>query len=220
MTSSAQPHPMDDDDARYGEFRPAEPTRHEIDPDSWLAQAAGAAALRSRPWPAAQDRAWDPLTDPWPIREDAPEPTWHREEHAALVTQPFELGDHPSGPLPRAGMWPPQGEVPSSPAELMAGSAPAPEAAPVARRYDVTLMGPLGEPEFGFGQGRWYALAGPNAREVAVAEPLRAHPDKAGQVVQLACWWLRENPNQARALDLATELSMAISELARRTMRV
>lgn len=132
-----------------------------------------------------------------------------REAQLAIETQPVELidlGEHPSGPLPRAGVWPPIGAVPESPAELDKPAGPV---------FDVTLMGPLGEPEFGFAHGQWYSLTGETAREVTVGEAILAHPDKAGPIVQLACWYLREKPSTARALDLATELAMSVSDLAR-----
>ncbi len=135
-----------------------------------------------------------------------------REAQAAIETQEvdmLDLGEHPSGPLPRAGVWPPIGAVPESPADLdkLSGRPPP--------RFDVTLMGPLGEPEFGFTGGQWYSLTGESAREVTVGEAILAHPDKAGPIVQLACWYLREKPSTGRALDLATELAMAVSDLAR-----
>jgi hypothetical protein len=135
-----------------------------------------------------------------------------REAQLAIETQEvhLDLGEHPSGPLPRAGFWPPVGGVPESPAAL--------EDIEVAPRFDVTLMGPLGEPEFGFAQGQWFSLTGETAREVTVGEAIVAHPDKAGPIVQLACWYLREKPSTARALDLATELAMAVSDLARREL--
>lgn len=138
-----------------------------------------------------------------------------REAQAAIETQPVELdlGEHPSGPLPRAGVWPPIGAVPESPAALDQL-----EQIETAPRFDVTLMGPLGEPEFGFTGGQWYSLTGDSAREVTVGEAILAHPDKAGPIVQLACWYLREKPSTGRALDLATELAMAVSELARREL--
>jgi hypothetical protein len=152
-----------------------------------------------------------------------------REAQAAIETQPVDLadladlGEHPSGPLPRAGSWPPVGGVPESPAELerieraeraVEKSEPV-ESAP---RFDVTLMGPLGDPEFGFSGGQWYSLTGDSAREVTVGDAIVAHPDKAGPIVQLACWYLREKPSTGRALDLATELAMAVSDLARREL--
>jgi hypothetical protein len=154
-----------------------------------------------------------PAIEPIPAPEVAvPPKDARREAQLAIETQPFELdlGEHPSGPLPRAGVWPPVGAVPSSPAALeTVGTAP---------HFDVTLMGPLGEPEFGFAHGQWYSLAGETAREVTVGEAIVAHPDKAGPIVQLACWYLREKPSTARALDLATELAMAVSDLARREL--
>jgi hypothetical protein len=152
-----------------------------------------------------------PVVEPLPVPEVVVPPRdARREAQLALETQPFELdlGEHPSGPLPRAGLWPPVGAVPESPAAL--------ETVETAPRFDVTLMGPLGEPEFGFAHGQWYSLTGETAREVTVGEAILAHPDKAGPIVQLACWYLREKPSTGRALDLATELAMAVSDLARR----
>lgn len=158
----------------------------------------------------------------------------HREAQAVIETQPVDLadlGEHPSGPLPRAGAWPPVGAVPESLAALdrleraeraqwseRAERTERTEAVESAPRFDVTLMGPLGEPEFGFHGGQWYSLTGDSAREVAVGEVIVAHPDKAGPIVQLACWYLREKPSTSRALDLATELAMAVSDLARREL--
>ena len=135
-----------------------------------------------------------------------------REAQLAIETQEvqLDLGEHPSGPLPRAGVWPPVGAVPESPAAL--------DTVDAGPRFDVTLMGPLGEPEFGFAGGQWFSLAGDTAREVTVGEAILAHPDKAGPIVQLACWYLREKPSTGRALDLATELAMAVSDLARREL--
>lgn len=174
-----------------------------------------------------------------------------REAQAAIETQPVDLadladladlGEHPSGPLPRAGVWPPVGGVPESPAALeqierVERAGRAAERAERAKRaeraeraaekqeqvdstprFDVTLMGPLGDPEFGFSGGQWFSLTGDSVREVTVGDAIVAHPDKAGPIVQLACWYLREKPSTGRALDLATELAMAVSDLARREL--
>lgn len=170
------------------------------------------------------------------VAQPAPAPEFvmprdaRREAQAAIETQPvdlLDLGEHPSGPLPRAGAWPPIGGVPESPAALeqVERAAKVERAekavkveADAAPRFDVTLMGPLGDPEFGFQGGQWYSLTGDGVREVTVGEAIVAHPDKAGPIVQLACWYLREKPSTARALDLATELAMAVSDLARREL--
>jgi hypothetical protein len=144
-----------------------------------------------------------------------------RQAQLAIETQPVELdlGEHPSGPLPRAGLWPPIGAVPESPAALdNLQHVEKVEQVETAPRFDVTLMGPLGEPEFGFAGGQWFSLTGETAREVTVGEAILAHPDKAGPIVQLACWYLREKPSTGRALDLATEMAMAVSDLARREL--
>lgn len=172
------------------------------------------------------------VTRPAPTPEFAlPPRDPRREAQAAIETQPvdlLDLGEHPSGPLPRAGAWPPVGGVPESPAALetleraekavRAEKAAKIHSGDAAPRFDVTLMGPLGDPEFGFHGGQWYSLTGDSAREVTVGEAIVAHPDKAGPIVQLACWYLREKPSTGRALDLATELAMAVSELARREL--
>ncbi|MGQ0631855.1 MAG: hypothetical protein ACT4P1_12505 [Sporichthyaceae bacterium] len=134
-------------------------------------------------------------------------------EHALLQTQPYDLwNEHPSGPLPQAGAMPANLIVPESPASLMSSSAVA--TATVA--FDLTLTGPLGGPEFGFAEGRWLSITDTGTRPVSVSTVLIAHPEKAGQITQLACWWLRENPKRERAIDLATELSLAVSDLVRR----
>ena len=65
------------------------------------------------------------VTQPPPAPEIVVAPRDPRREarraaQAAIETQPVELdlGEHPSGPLPRAGTWPPVGGVPESPAAL------------------------------------------------------------------------------------------------------
>jgi hypothetical protein len=118
-----------------------------------------------------------------------------------------EPWDHPSGPLPHMGDWPPAGAVPDSPEEMFS---------PVSA-FDVTLSGPLGNVDLGFRAGHWYSLCGDLERRVSVGEAMWVHPQLAGQITQLACWWMRQNPMSERSLDLATELSMAVSEIARKT---
>jgi hypothetical protein len=148
----------------------------------------------------------------WPDWEEAP------ISPASVLTEPVDLAelfapepwDHPSGPLPHMGEWPPTGEVPESPAEMFD---------PVSV-FDVTLTGPLGNVDLGFRDGHWYSICGEQERRVSVGEAMRVHPQLAGQITQLACWWMRQNPMSERSLDLATELSMAIAEQARRTANI
>ncbi len=144
---------------------------------------------------------------------------WFRPADASgVLTQPVDLAelfaqddeayaDHPSGPLPQTGIWPPQGEIPDSPAKL-AGME-------ISDAYDVTLTGALGLVELGFRGGFWYSITESSARLVTVTEAMRVNPELSSQITQLVCWWMRQHPMSDRALDLATELSMAVSELAR-----
>jgi hypothetical protein len=148
----------------------------------------------------------------WPDWEEAP------ISPASVLTEPVDVADlfapepwdHPSGPLPHMGEWPPTGEVPESPAEMFD---------PVSV-FDVTLTGPLGNVDLGLRDGHWYSICGELERRVSVGEAMRVHPQLAGQITQLSCWWMRQNPMSERSLDLATELSMAISEQARRTANI
>src|SRR5207248_9098762 len=73
-------------------------------------------------------------------------------------------------------------------------------------QYQVVLQDTLGHPTLGFRDGTWYRLtvSGPQALQLRGA--IRTCPHAAGSIVQIACWWMRENPTQNRALDLATEL--------------
>lgn len=145
---------------------------------------------------------------------------WFRPaDPTAAPTQPVDLAelmlaqdqepyaDHPSGPLPQAGEWPPSGEVPDSPAALATPQ--------IADAYDVTLNGALGMVELGFRGGYWYAITDSSQRQVSVAEAMRRNPELCSQITQIVCWWMRQHPMSDRALDLATELSMAVSELSR-----
>jgi hypothetical protein len=180
---------------------------------------------------------WDPLTDPWPSAADPSVATAQTDSEAfdsaaehtqpiALwgtlavpleLTQPVDLAvlfggdddpdEHPSGPLPQAGVWPPAAAVPDSPAGWLSED--------VNASYDATLSGPLGSRELGFRGGQWYSLLAASARPVSAAEALRTHPQLAGQITQLVCWWIRRNPMSDRALDLACELATGVAGLAR-----
>ncbi|HEX3828828.1 MAG TPA: hypothetical protein VHV82_16315 [Sporichthyaceae bacterium] len=165
--------------------------------------------------PEADTQAWDPAaehTQPielWatlaePLDEQRTQPV---DLSALFRPEPDRPGDHPSGPLPAAGVWPPVAAVPDSPAGWLdaAGSAD----------YDATLAGPLGSPELGFRGGKWYSLLASSARPVSTFDALRSHPLLAGQITQLVCWWIRRNPMSDRALDLASELAIGVAELAR-----
>ncbi|NUP49784.1 MAG: hypothetical protein HOW97_21105, partial [Catenulispora sp.] len=83
------------------------------------------------------------------------------------------------------------------------------------RQYHVVLQDSLGHPALGFREGTWFRLtvSGPQALQLRGA--IRTCPHAAGSIVQIACWWMRENPTQPRSLDLATELALTVGELVR-----
>jgi hypothetical protein len=97
--------------------------------------------------------------------------------------------------------------------------ASAPSATPsqrdLERQYHVVLQDSLGHPALGFRDGTWFRLtvSGPQALQLRGA--IRHCPHAAGSIVQIACWWMRENPLQPRSLDLATELALTVGELVR-----
>jgi hypothetical protein len=155
--------------------------------------------------PAAS--AWDPLFDPWPPPADSPGSfdSAGSEQGWPLPWQPgrAELPpEHPSGPLPR------------TPA--------APEYNPFGEpsHFDVTLNGDLGYADLGFAHGRWFSLGGIEPRMISARDALRSHPRLGGAIVQVMCLWMRENPNDPRALDMATELAFAVGEIAREAARL
>jgi hypothetical protein len=197
-----------------GRHRVAEPLEPVYDDLGPLPELPDIEMIAAEPEPvdhaALQTQPVD-LTE-WPDWEEAP------ISPASVLTEPVDVADlfapepwdHPSGPLPHMGEWPPTGEVPESPAEMFD---------PVSV-FDVTLTGPLGNVDLGLRDGHWYSICGELERRVSVGEAMRVHPQLAGQITQLSCWWMRQNPMSERSLDLATELSMAISEQARRTANI
>jgi hypothetical protein len=83
-------------------------------------------------------------------------------------------------------------------------------------RYDVVLPDALGHPMLAFRDGYWYRFgpeSGPKPLNTRAA--IFRYPEAAGSIVQVVCWWMREHRYEARALDLATELALAVGELAR-----
>lgn len=199
------PDLVDDGQTALFESAPREPAAPESDPE--LDQERS----------PFQSVAYQPVVfSPAPFVPEVPEvPAAEAElEDTAMMTQPFDLSlQHPSGPLPRTGVWPPPPVVPATPAELTTPKVYADEIP--ASVYDVSLTGPLGTIDLGFAGGHWYSLAGDESRPVTTGEAMRSHPELVGQIVQVVSWWMRENPKTDRALDLATELAMAVSEVVR-----
>ena len=83
------------------------------------------------------------------------------------------------------------------------------------RQYHVVLQDSLGHPALGFRDGTWFRLTALGAQALQLRGAIRTCPHAAGSIVQIACWWMRENPLQPRSLDLATELALTVGELVR-----
>ncbi|MEY9890699.1 hypothetical protein ABIA31_004357 [Catenulispora sp. MAP5-51] len=83
------------------------------------------------------------------------------------------------------------------------------------RQYHVVLQDSLGHPALGFREGTWFRLTVSGPQPMQLRGAIRTCPHAAGSIVQIACWWMRENPMQPRSLDLATELALTVGELVR-----
>jgi hypothetical protein len=86
------------------------------------------------------------------------------------------------------------------------------------RQYQVVLPDSVGQAALGFRDGVWFRLNGGAARPVLIRSAILLCPHAAGSIVQIVCWWMRENAHTSRALDLATELALCVGELARKAV--
>jgi hypothetical protein len=85
--------------------------------------------------------------------------------------------------------------------------------------YDVVCEDADGEPMIAFVNGQWFDVTSYAPRPISVRRALRRDPAWAGAVVQTVCLWMRRHPNDERAFELATELALAVGELARDATR-
>ena len=83
------------------------------------------------------------------------------------------------------------------------------------REYDVVYDDAEGYPLLAFADGQWYDVTTINPRPVSVRHAIHLDPAWAGAVVQTVCSWMRSNPSHDRSFELATELALAVGELAR-----
>jgi hypothetical protein len=84
------------------------------------------------------------------------------------------------------------------------------------RKYEVVYDDADGYPLLAFADGRWYDVASFTPHPVSLRHALRRDPAWSGAVVQTVCLWMRSHPNHERSFELATELALAVGELARR----
>jgi hypothetical protein len=86
------------------------------------------------------------------------------------------------------------------------------------RHFQVVLPDGVGQATVGFRDGVWYRLNSGAPHPVPIRSAIILVPHAAGSIVQIACWWMRENTRSPRALDLATELALTVGELARKAI--
>jgi hypothetical protein len=86
------------------------------------------------------------------------------------------------------------------------------------RQFQVVLPDSVGQAAVGFRDGVWYRLNSGGPHPVPIRSAIIMCPHAAGSIVQIVCWWMRENPRAPRALDLATELALTVGELARKAI--
>jgi hypothetical protein len=86
------------------------------------------------------------------------------------------------------------------------------------RQFQVVLPDSVGQAAIGFRDGVWYRLNSGTPHVVPIRSAIILCPHAAGSIVQIVCWWMRENARTPRALDLATELALTVGELARKAI--
>lgn len=86
------------------------------------------------------------------------------------------------------------------------------------RQFQVVLPDSVGQAAVGFRDGVWYRLNNSTPHPVPIRSAIILCPHAAGSIVQIVCWWMRENARAPRALDLATELALTVGELARKAI--
>jgi hypothetical protein len=205
-------------DTRYASYEPYRSDADEWDP-------------LTDPWPIDQRMIEPPLSDPSPPTSPEP-PTQNlvypdagfsearyaetRHVETSFAGRPYAESRSVE---PQAGEAQPswfRDAGPSVPAQSRVEEPLA--AAPLSvdpQDYDVVLPGPLGDLEIAFRDANWYSLSSHAPRPLRIRDVLASHPQHAGTIVQVVCWWMRENSGSERALDLATELALAVADFAR-----
>jgi hypothetical protein len=113
-----------------------------------------------------------------------------------------------NGSLAAASSYPEPHDIPSYDSLL-------PEPRQADSQFDVVLPDPAGSPMLAFKNGQWFKLGagGITSSPITVRSAVLEYSDMAGSVVQILCWWMRENSRRERSLDIATELALAVTEL-------
>jgi hypothetical protein len=120
----------------------------------------------------------------------------------------YASAPYTNGSLAAAPSFPEAHEVPSYDSLL-------PEPRQADSQFDVVLPDSAGDPMLAFKNGQWFKLGagGITSSPITVRSAVLEYSDMAGSVVQILCWWMRENSRRERSLDIATELALAVTEL-------
>ncbi|HEX6232655.1 MAG TPA: hypothetical protein VFZ63_05980 [Jiangellaceae bacterium] len=159
-----------------------------------------------------------PQRDRYPVQHLAP--THHPPRgHHSLLTEQAPLTQQSLLPEP-APPAPPAAPVQSAPSSQpdrgkSTGNRAWYDSLLSGREYDVVYDDAEGYPLLAFADGQWYDVTSFSPRPVSVRYAIHLDPAWAGAVVQTVCSWTRSNPNHDRSFELATELALAVGELAR-----
>jgi len=130
-------------------------------------------------------------------------------------------GDNTYPPAPMAALSavapPPAPAVPAPSMTLLDSAPGSGHGASSADRgeFEVVYDDTNGFPILAFTDGHWFDVSALSPRPISIRHALRRDAAWAGAVVQTSCLWMRSHPNDERSFDLATELSLAVGELAR-----
>jgi len=161
---------------------------------------------------------------PSPAPAYVPAPASPPMGYAAAPPTAPSFGDYAPGPAPSHPGYAPapytNGALAAAPSYSEPHDVPSydsllPEPRQPDSQFDVVLPDQAGEPMLAFKNGQWFKLGagGITSSPITVRSAVLEYSDMAGSVVQILCWWMRENSRRERSLDIATELALAVTEL-------
>lgn len=68
------------------------------------------------------------------------------------------------------------------------------------RHFQVVLPDSVGQATIGFRDGVWYRLNSGAPHGVPIRSAIILCPHAAGSIVQIACWWMRENARDRKSV--------------------
>ncbi len=163
------------------------------------------------PQPLIQSLLAEPAARPAPPRPATPPPA------PVAPLGPGPASGHPHAPQAAPPSRPAPGGPPANGAAAAqsAGNRAWYDSLLSGRQYDVVYDDSDGYPLLAFADGQWFDVTSFRPQPVTVRYAMRLDPAWAGAIVQTVCMWMRSNPNHDRSFELATELALAVGELAR-----